>query len=134
MQKHVRKGFTLIELLVVIAIIAMLIALLLPAIQRAREAARRMQCINNLKQIGLAMHNYESVFGTFPPGYIATLSSGNGEPEFTGGGFGWGSMLLPYLDENRLYDTINFNTLRADYPDAGSPVPIPKTQPLTAKP
>jgi prepilin-type N-terminal cleavage/methylation domain-containing protein len=67
-----KHGFTLIELLVVIAIIAVLIALLLPAVQAAREAARRAQCVNNLKQIGLAMHNYESSNGSFPPGAVVT--------------------------------------------------------------
>ena len=97
------RGFTLIELLVVIAIIAVLIALLLPAVQSAREAARRSQCKNNLKQIGLAMQNYHASLGRFPPGYVA----GAAYPA-TGNGWGWNAMLLPYLDQTPLYRKINF--------------------------
>src|SRR4051812_37397870 len=98
-----RPGFTLIELLVVIAIIGVLIALLLPAVQAAREAARRMQCVNNLKQIGLALHNYESSNRVFPPGRINTYVAGNGHC--------WGaySQLLPYLEQKALFDTMNFS-------------------------
>lgn len=106
-------GFTLIELLVVIAIIAVLIALLLPAVQSAREAARRAQCVNNLKQLGLAIHNYQESQGQYPPGYL-TLPGGNsimGSPDGltrdTGPGWAWGSMLLPYLEQSSLYASLN---------------------------
>lgn len=95
-----RPGFTLIELLVVIAIIAVLIALLLPAVQQAREAARRSQCKNNLKQLGLAMHNYHDTFKVFP-----SASGGNG--------FSPHSRVLPYLDQAPLYNTLNFQTTTA---------------------
>jgi prepilin-type N-terminal cleavage/methylation domain-containing protein/prepilin-type processing-associated H-X9-DG protein len=95
-----RHAFTLVELLVVIAIIGVLVALLLPAIQAAREAARRSQCKNNLKQIGLALHNYESSRRTFPPGYISTAATVNGPG--TGPGWSWGAYILPYLEESSI--------------------------------
>ena len=107
-----RNGFTLIELLVVIAIIAVLIALLLPAVQQAREAARRSQCINNLKQHGLALHNYHDTFSVFPPGWIgvaANVSNVEGPS-----GFAWGAHCLPYLDQATLYSQINFNVSLLD--------------------
>lgn len=98
-----RRGFTLIELLVVIAIIAVLIALLLPAVQQAREAARRSQCKNNLKQIGLALHNYHDTFNTFPPGQTHTNFQG-GRSIF----WSWITFTLPYIDQAPLYSTIDF--------------------------
>lgn len=110
-----RPGFTLIELLVVIAIVAVLIALLLPAIQQAREAARRTQCSNHLKQIGLAMTNYADSHGVFPPGYVAVVTSGD---ELQFGGFGWGTYLLPHMEQEELYSAINLDVLRADAPGA----------------
>ena len=97
-----RRGFTLIELLVVIAIIAVLIALLLPAVQQAREAARRTQCKNNMKQLGLALHNYHDVYQTFPSGWIAVTNRRHDAHEGLNGA-GWGTMLLPYLDQTPLY-------------------------------
>jgi prepilin-type N-terminal cleavage/methylation domain-containing protein/prepilin-type processing-associated H-X9-DG protein len=101
-----RGGFTLIELLVVIAIIAILISLLLPAVQAAREAARRMQCINNLKQIGLACHNYESVFQVFPRAYNVVAPDPTAPPG--AGIFGAGAfvVLLPYLEQENVYQAI----------------------------
>jgi len=100
-----RIGFTLIELLVVIAIIAILIALLLPAVQQAREAARRTQCKNNLKQIGLAMHNYHDTSNTFPPGVIDPLASCT----IIRGAQFWGGMvfLLPMIEQAPLYNQLN---------------------------
>lgn len=104
-----RGGFTLIELLVVIAIIAILIALLLPAVQQAREAARRTQCRNHLKQLGLAWHNYHDVFNTFPPGYVADIV-----PTSTGtlatsevGLWTWGTLILPYMDQAPMYNALS---------------------------
>ena len=98
-----RRGFTLIELLVVIAIIAVLIALLLPAVQSAREAARRISCTSNLKQIGLALHNYISTTGVLPPGRFNSHIAGHGNC--------WGTyaQLLPQLDQIAIYNSFNFN-------------------------
>ena len=107
-QQRSRRGFTLIELLTVLAVIATLLALLLPAVQQAREAARRTACKNNLKQIGLALHNYESSFGIFPPGYIhkfGPTGSANGRANHAG--LAWGAMLLPLLDQSNLYNQID---------------------------
>ena len=100
-----KSGFTLIELLVVIAIIAVLIALLLPAVQQAREAARRTQCKNNLKQIGLAQHNYHDTFNTFPPGAIQAFPPGNAQNEAT-----WVSMMLAGIDQAPLYNRANWSS------------------------
>jgi prepilin-type N-terminal cleavage/methylation domain-containing protein len=116
-----RRAFTLVELLVVIAIIGLLVALLLPAIQAAREAARRSQCKNNLKQIGLALHNYESARGAFPPGFVSRAAALN--EAGLGPGWGWAAHILPYLEESTLnvdlkreitdplYDNIRTKTL-----------------------
>jgi prepilin-type N-terminal cleavage/methylation domain-containing protein/prepilin-type processing-associated H-X9-DG protein len=108
-----RRGFTLIELLVVIAIIAVLIALLLPAVQAAREAARRSQCVNNLKQLGLSMHNYGDTIGTFPIGAMGTRSLvGSVYPSGTpiaNARRTWAFMILPYLEQRTLANAINFS-------------------------
>ncbi len=104
------RGFTLIELLVVIAIIAVLVSLLLPAVQQAREAARRSQCRNNLKQMGLALHNYLSANSVFPPGYIDRNGNPNSTPDNDlGPGWGWAAFLLPFMDQENVYNQINFN-------------------------
>ena len=104
MSKKPSRGFTLIELLVVIAIIAILIALLLPAVQQAREAARRTQCKNNMKQIGLAMHNYHDVHNVLPSGYIARVPGVQASNEM--GLYGWGAMILPYIDQGPMYNLL----------------------------
>jgi len=121
------RGFTLIELLVVIAIIAVLIALLLPAVQQAREAARRTQCKNNLKQMGLALHNYHDVANTFPPGWISTWAQSPTPASYPGDSWGWPVFLLPYMDQGNIYNQINFNVgFPAGFNAAGT-TPVPAT-------
>ena len=124
------RGFTLIELLVVITIIGVLIALLLPAVQAAREAARRLQCCNHFKQVGIAMQQYECALGCFPPGMIMwdnelmspTLCGvGPRSPYFCYEGFGWGTFILPYLEQRPLYDQFNFLTGSTPAPNSAGP-------------
>jgi prepilin-type N-terminal cleavage/methylation domain-containing protein/prepilin-type processing-associated H-X9-DG protein len=116
------RGFTLIELLVVIAIIAVLIALLLPAVQAAREAARRSQCVNNMKQIGLAFLNYESANGCFAAASVGPNNGSGTAPNFPApwydtkhgtstpmGFFGWPAAILPYMEQQQIFNTINFS-------------------------
>jgi prepilin-type N-terminal cleavage/methylation domain-containing protein/prepilin-type processing-associated H-X9-DG protein len=108
-RHHFREAFTLIELLVVIAIIAVLMGLLLPAVQKVRQSSNLVQCKNNLKQIGIALHAYHDVNGFFPPGYV----DGNSDPSSTpdndvGPGWGWASFLLPYIEQDNVYNQINF--------------------------
>ncbi len=104
MPRH--RGFTLIELLVVIAIIAVLIALLLPAVQSAREAARRIQCVNNLKQLGLAVHNYESTIGSLPPTLMIT---GTATTVSWTNGFGAFPRILPFAEQGPIFNSTNFD-------------------------
>ena len=109
------RAFTLVELLVVITIIGILIALLLPAVQAAREAARRMQCANKFRQVGVALHNYHSTYSCFPPGLImwtpsTPASCGPPPPQGTNyAGFGWSALILPQLEQQGVYDLIDFS-------------------------
>lgn len=123
------RGFTLIELLVVIAIIAILIALLLPAVQQAREAARRTQCKNNLKQLGLALHNYHDVYSSFPSGHqahfgnwrdpsgndrVGYANSGTTSADATKANWSWMAYILPLIEQANAFNTLGVNTRRAD--------------------
>jgi prepilin-type N-terminal cleavage/methylation domain-containing protein/prepilin-type processing-associated H-X9-DG protein len=117
-------GFTLIELLVVIAIIAVLVALLLPAVQQAREAARRSQCKNNLKQLGLGLHNYHEVAGHFPVAVIWGTAVGNPVTSWRPNHHTWITMLLPYLDQSPLYNTINFQLPAWNQPFLATQIPV----------
>jgi len=108
MPRRSRPGFTLIELLVVISIIAVLIALLLPAVQQAREAARKVQCRDHLRQFGLALHNYSDAHQILPPGYVYRPDAST-SPASNGAGFGWGTMILPFLEQSPLYQQFDFN-------------------------
>ena len=130
-MRRASRGFTLIELLVVIAIIAILIALLLPAVQQAREAARRTQCKNNMKQIGLAMHNYHDVYLAFPPGWINdyaryanSAGAGTGNANVRDGHYGaieqraqwaWSAFILPYIDQAPAFNTLGVSDRRAEF-------------------
>jgi len=116
-----RRGFTLIEVLVVIAIIAILIGLLLPAVQKVREAAARIRCANNLKQLALALHNYHDEQGTFPPPYV----NKGGSYENSGFGFthGWAPFILPYIEERPLYALYRWDV----------PQYAPENQPVEAR-
>ena len=107
LRRHTQCAFTLIELLVVIAIIAILVALLLPAIQAARESARRTACMNHLRQIGLALVNYESAKNSLPSGYVSAFQISNGLD--TGPGWGWATLLLPHLEESTLSGRLTFS-------------------------
>jgi len=117
-----RRGFTLIELLVVIAIIAILIALLLPAVQQAREAARRSQCKNNLKQLGLALHNYHDTFNMFPINYSTVFTLDNIA-------LSWMVGILPYVDQAPLYNQVNFNQGINNDPRSPNPAGTPIANP-----
>jgi prepilin-type N-terminal cleavage/methylation domain-containing protein/prepilin-type processing-associated H-X9-DG protein len=121
MLRSTKKGFTLIELLVVIAIIAVLIALLLPAVQSAREAARRMQCVNNMKQLGLALHNYLSANNSFPMGGTPQIGPGNTQP-YEWENYSSFAMMLPFLEQTTVYNSMNLMVCPDTGFGAGQPI------------
>ena len=136
---RMRRGFTLVELLVVIAIIAILIALLLPAVQMAREAARRAQCVNNLKQIGLGLHAYHGTHQTFPASRNTGMSVGemynqglmnhdcNGATWYVGNSLSWRVMILPFVEQQPLYDLFDMDSWWHCLPESkGPPWPPPQ--------
>jgi prepilin-type N-terminal cleavage/methylation domain-containing protein len=122
MTAPIAPAFTLVELLVAIAVIAVLVALLLPAVQQARELARRTECRNHLHQFGIALHSYHDVHGTLPPGSMVL------SPLFpVQSGFGWGTFVLPHLDQSPLYQQLDFNignTLGVNRGAIGQPLPV----------
>ena len=116
-SREPRAAFTLVELLVVTAIIGILVGLLLPAVQSAREAARRIQCTNNLKQLGLAIHNYQSAHRVFPAGYCSYATRNGNAPSWAGidpntwdaaPGWGWASLILPFIEQGNVSNTLQF--------------------------
>ena len=114
MWSRSRLGFTLVELLVVIAIIGILIALLLPAVQAAREAARRSQCSNNLKQLALGVHNYADTFGCFPSGFVSAIPAPMSDEATASQELSvwtWGALLLPYVEQKALQDALQVGRL-----------------------
>ena len=123
-QASRRQGFTLVELLVVIAIIGILIGMLLPAVQQVREAARRIQCGNQMRQLSLAMHNYESAFGNFPPGIMTAEITGNGIRDISFDkvrdepGLNWQAIILPFIEQAPLFDRVNEITDKLTNPSA----------------
>lgn len=109
-RESARAGFTILELFVVLVVAALLLSLLVPGIRHAQEAARRVQCQNNIKQVGLALHNYHDLYDCFPPGYIARNVTPRDPAEAeTGTGYAWGAMLLPFLDQVPVYRTLDFS-------------------------
>jgi prepilin-type N-terminal cleavage/methylation domain-containing protein len=131
-KKMNKRGFTLVELLVVIAIIGILVGLLLPAVQAAREAARRMQCTNNLKQLGLSLHTYESAFKKFPPGrmtpYFGNFAGSRTSPCWTGA-VSIHTHVLPYLELGNAYNQVDFAQTRVRVPPLGPPN-CPRNEPI----
>src|SRR5262245_61520954 len=138
-SQRLRQGFTLIELLVVIAIIAILIALLVPAVQKVREAAARTQCQNNMKQLGIALHSYHDANGQMPPATKHAMNTGYGpgvwgtsyQVRVNGPGQNMNGLvlLLPYIEQTALYNKFNLNAVFGDCPSAQAPYGYNSTPP-----